>query len=76
MPTPKKMSPKKLGDMPLSGKINISEVKRGAANAKRPGTLSGVSRTVREKSADYNAGYIAGKKELAAFMRQQAKKKK
>lgn len=76
MPAPKKVSPKKLGDLPKSGKIDIKEVKRGAANAKRPGTLSGVSRTVRFPSDDYNAGYIAAKKDIATFMRQQGKNKK
>ena len=57
-------------------KPNVAEIKRGAADAKRPGTLSGLSRSVRGNNQDYNAGYIAGKKEMAAFMRQQSKKKK
>ena len=53
-------------------KPNVVEVKRGAALAKLPGTLSGVSRRVRENNENYNAGYISGKKEIAAAKRNTA----
>jgi hypothetical protein len=56
-------------------KPNNKEVKRGMADAKTPGTRSGQSRSVWENNEDYNRGYIAGKKELAMFMRKQGKKK-
>ena len=72
-------SPKKLGDQvkrgKFTGKIDVKQVKAGAKAAKLPMTMSGKSRSSSQLSDDYNAGYIAAKKDIAAAKRNQAKKK-
>lgn len=59
-------------------KIDVADLKRGAKLAKSPRPLSTYARKSGRSSLndDFDKGYIAGKKEMAAFMREQAKKKK
>lgn len=68
MPAPKKQ------DTPLR-KAEIRSIKAGAKAAKDPMTMNKTARNSSQLSAEYNAGYIAGKKDMAAFKRNQAKKK-
>ena len=53
-------------------------IKAGATIAKRKETLSGTkgTRTALADSKSFNAGYISGKQDIAAFKRNQAKNKK
>jgi hypothetical protein len=58
-------------------KIDVADLKRGAKAAKNPRPLSTVTRKSGSRSLndDFEKGYIAGKQELAAFMRKQGMKK-
>lgn len=57
-------------------KIDVADLKRGARSAKSPRPLSTVARKSGRRSLndDFEKGYIEGKKELAAFMRNQGKR--
>jgi hypothetical protein len=56
-------------------KAEVKAVKAGAKAAKSPTTMSKTARGSSQMSAEYNAGYISGKKDIAAFKRNQGKKK-
>lgn len=56
-------------------KAAVKAVNAGAKAAKSSGTMSSKSRNSSQMAQEFNAGYISGKKDIAAFKRNQAKKK-
>lgn len=66
MPAPKKSA------TPLQ-KAAVKAVKAGAKAAKLPGTMSSKSRNSSQMAQEFNAGYISGKKDIAAAKRNTAK---
>lgn len=64
----------KKSETPLR-KAEVRAIKAGAKDAKAPMTMNQKARNSMQLNAEYNAGYISGKKDMAAFKRNQAKKK-
>lgn len=54
-------------------KAAVKAVKAGAKAAKLPGTMSAKSRNSSQMAQEFNAGYISGKKDIAAVKRNAAK---
>lgn len=73
MPAPKKNPATRMGRLVPLEKAEVRAVKAGAKAAKNPMTMNKTARGSSQMSAEYNAGYIAGKKDIAAFKRNQAK---
>jgi len=72
----KKSSTAKSGKFTPLQKAEVRAVKAGAKSAKLSGTMSKASRNSMQLNQEFNQGYISGKKDIAAFKRNQAKKKK